>query len=170
MRLCIFLILPFPPFFKPCSLTVTPCWSHHFCVSFIDVGVCLRSCVDEQGTLGRCVNSLPALVLIGGARSRVTGPTQVQSDNINGLYNRNALPGSCKDTVFSKQGLWFGLLYKTLRVVYVLWKPKATLNIIAVGYKSYIHHIWCVSWWSGSLIWQTTHYGFLLYFSNTGRF
>lgn len=67
-------------------------WSHR-CVSFIDV--CLRSGVDEQGALGRGVNPLSALVLIGGAGSRVTEPTREKSDFIMWFYNSDPLPGGC---------------------------------------------------------------------------
>lgn len=143
-RPCIFLILPFSLFFSSRALRVPPHprfrWSHR-CVCFIDVAVCLRSGVDEQGALGRRVNPLSALVLIGGTRSRVTGPTRKKSDFIIWFYNSNPLPGNCGGTALSKQGFWLGLLYKTLCVVYVLWKPKATLNIMAAGYKLYTSYM-----------------------------
>lgn len=74
--LCIFSQLPFSLFSHPALPFLPPlCWSYRR-ITLIDIAVCFRSRVDEEGALGRRVDLFSALVLVGGAYSWMTGPTQ----------------------------------------------------------------------------------------------
>lgn len=86
--------LPFALYFIPLFLFfLLP--SSHRCVSFIGVAVRLRSRVDEEGALGRHINLLSALVLIGGAHSRLAGPAKksqtLSSDFTNVIHRPTTL-------------------------------------------------------------------------------
>lgn len=91
--ICPFLFLSSRSSLSPSSL----CRSHR-CIALVDIAVCFRPRVDEEGALGCGVDLFSALILIGVAYSWLTGPAwrnQILSSTftfLDSFPNNNELP------------------------------------------------------------------------------